>query len=98
MPTTINVEYVRPYKRHATSATESIHPSPPAPTRADGGQLEWEVEAIVDYRDRRGRKEYRVKWKGHPTPTWQPVRDVEGCPQLIQEYWDQQAARSAAED
>ena len=38
----------------------------PAPSLIDD-KKEWEVEAIVDFRERHGRGQFLVKWKGYAT-------------------------------
>ena len=57
------------------------------------GKQEFEVEQILDYRERkvgRGtRKEYLVKWIGYPLEDseWLPVRNLKNCQESIDEYW-----------
>ena len=94
MPTTINVEYLRKYHRHPTAALASQQEVPPPPELSSTGQMEWEVEAILDQRTQRGRKEYLIKWKGYPQPTWQPARDLAQCADLLQEFQQTQASTS----
>ncbi len=51
-------------------------------------EREYEVEAIVGERTRGHRKEYHVKWKGYPSHenTWEPLRNLRNCPQILSEY------------
>jgi Chromo (CHRromatin Organisation MOdifier) domain len=59
------------------------HPPPP-PIDVDGS-LEYEVDAIIDRRERkygRGKRvEYLIAWKGygHEHDTWEPARNVSNC-------------------
>ncbi len=47
-------------------------------TETEDSITEYEVEAILDYRDSTGEKEYLVKWKGYNTTEniWEPVRNL----------------------
>lgn len=60
-------------------------PPPPPPIEIDG-EIEYEVEAIVDSRIFRKRLQYRVQWKGYNELTWEPHNHVDNCPDLIQEF------------
>ena len=65
---------------------------PPLPPIEVDGELEFEVEAILEHRDlRRGgrtRREYLIKWLGYGPEhnTWEPERNVSNCADLIREY------------
>jgi hypothetical protein len=52
------------------------------------GEEEWEVEAIINHRTRRGKAEFLVHWKGYPDSerTWQPVADLGNSKDLLDEY------------
>jgi hypothetical protein len=52
------------------------------------GEEEWEVEAIINHRIRRGKTEFLVHWKGYPDSerTWQKNTDLGNSKQLIAEY------------
>lgn len=53
---------------------------------SDEDEDEWEVEAIVDKRIRRGRVQYLVKWRGWPgDPTWEFAENCQ-CFNLIAAY------------
>ncbi len=47
-------------------------------TEIEDSTIEYEVEAILDYRGNTGEKEYLVKWKGYSTTEniWEPVRNL----------------------
>jgi hypothetical protein len=53
---------------------------------ADEG--EWEVEAIVNSRKRKGRVQYLVKWLGFSDSenSWQYEEDLVNCPEKVEEY------------
>jgi hypothetical protein len=40
--------------------------------------VEFEVEAICNKRERGGRSEYLVKWKGYVRTTWEPIQHLDG--------------------
>ena len=64
---------------------------PPDPELVDG-ELEYEVESILDVRTRQygrgSRKEYLVEWKGYPLweCTWEPASALANAPELIKEF------------
>ena len=49
---------------------------------------EYEVEMIVNHRNRKGNIEYLVKWKGydHFQNTWEPIENLVYSKELIDEY------------
>ena len=59
----------------------------PAPTLID--DEEWEVEAILDFRERHSRGQFLVRWKGYPTSenSWEPVEGLENAEDLVQGRW-----------
>ena len=52
------------------------------------GEEQWEVEAILDKRTLRGKEHYLVWWKEFFTKhdSWQPAKNVEGAPKLVNVY------------
>ena len=84
-PSAINVQYLRKYCRLAAAEGLCSHPPPPTVTR-NAGDPEWEVEEIMEQRTRGCRREYLLKWKGYPQPTWVPGKDLTGCRELLEEF------------
>lgn len=87
---TVNVRFLKPY------ATSPTTPAPPPPVGATArGEKLWEVEKIVGERTRRGRTQYRVRWKGYGVQgdTWEPANEMEQFHILLAEY---RATRPAA--
>jgi transposase InsO family protein len=58
---------------------------PPPPVEIDG-EAEYEVEAIVDSRIRRGRFQYFVQWTGYDEKTWEPPEHVQHAPDAVNEF------------
>ncbi|KAH0606111.1 uncharacterized protein H6S33_003772, partial [Morchella sextelata] len=58
---------------------------PPPPVEVEG-QEEWEVENILDSRNRRGRFEYLVKYAGYDEASWQPLSDVEHSTDIVKRF------------
>lgn len=61
----------------------------PMPVAIDPeGEPEWEVEAILQERRRKGVKQYLVKWLGWPDTynQWEPEKNLNGSQDLIREY------------
>jgi hypothetical protein len=65
------------------------HNDPPPPVEIEG-ELEYEVEEILDMRKRRNQIQYLVKWKGYEGTeeerTWEPVKNLENAKDLIEKY------------
>ena len=67
---------------------------PPPPPIELEGELEYEVEKILDKRTykigRRNRLEYLIQWRGydHAHDSWEPVSNLLHCRESIQPYED----------
>jgi hypothetical protein len=64
---------------------------PPPPPELIGTEFEYEVEAVLSHRFKRGNKiEYLTRWKGygHEHDTWEPEENCVNSSELITEYWD----------
>ncbi len=74
-----------PYK--APEFAGQKKPSPPPPDIID--QIpEYEVEEILNERERRGKREYFVHWKGYPREerTWEPIENLANAQRAITDY------------
>ena len=62
------------------------------------GELQWEVEFIVDHKFRRQQLLYRIRWKsfGDAEDTWEPIENLTHCAALILDYWTQHSTTAAA--
>jgi hypothetical protein len=80
-----NVFHIR-LLRHYTDSPNGCK-AVPLPTVIDG-ELEYEVEAILDDKLLNKQKWYLVKWKGFPTEdnTWEPSYNLTNCSTLLQQY------------
>jgi hypothetical protein len=49
---------------------------------------EYKVEEILNHKQVSGKPYYLMKWKGYNTSenTWEPIKNLTGCHQLIQQY------------
>jgi hypothetical protein len=65
---------------------ERVLPPPPPVEIQD--HTEYEVDAILTHRVRRGKVLYLVKWKGYDDTenTWEPVESLENTKELLKEY------------
>jgi hypothetical protein len=60
--------------------------APPPPPIEVEGELEYEVERIVDSRLFRRQLQYRVIWKGYPEANWEPAAHVTHCAELVSSF------------
>lgn len=73
-------------------------PAPEIVEREDGAEPEWIVEKILAWRLFRNRDlQYLVKWKGFPIEesTWEPISNLTGSQELIQEFEERSRNRPA---
>ena len=79
----INVSQLRLYKEPAAGQ----HTTPLEPVEVEG-QLEYEVEEVLDSRLKRGKLEYLVKWSGYTNEynTWEPVSNLENSKEAIEDF------------
>jgi hypothetical protein len=64
---------------------------PPPPPKFFGTEFEYEVEAVLSHRFKRGNKiEYLIRWKGygHAHDIWGPEENCVNSSEFITEYWD----------
>ena len=61
--------------------------APPLPEVIEG-DLEYEVERLVDHRRMGESLEFLVRWKGYQPcdDTWEPQSNLKNCPKLLKEY------------
>jgi len=50
---------------------------------------EWEVEEVLDHRERYGKAQSLVKWKGYPNSdnSWEPLECLKNAMDLVQAWW-----------
>jgi len=60
----------------------------PPPLTLIQGQKEWEVEKILDSRQKHRKNKYLVKWKGYTQgdDTWEPEDNLQNEGEKLQEY------------
>ena len=69
-----HVSLLRPYFEDSSNPKQPL----PDPVSFDAESAEYEVDAVLQQRTRRGRKEYLVHWKGYPDTenSWVSHRDL----------------------
>ena len=87
-----HVSLLRPYPVDAGRR----RPEKPMPLLLDEDGDWYEIDAVLDTRLSRGRRQYLVKWKGQDESCneWGPEADVAEV--AVQEFWAERAARRAA--
>ena len=85
------VSLLEPYNRRSEEAELD---SPPVVVLPDGE--EYEVEAILNTRRRRGTTEYLIKWTGYPDweISWELEKNLQNAKKLLEEFksrWGQKA-------
>jgi len=80
----MNVSRLRPYKEPRITGQETT----PAPPVEINGELEYEVEQILDSRLRRGQLQYLVKWQGYTEEhnTWEPLANLTNAQDAIDAF------------
>lgn len=56
--------------------------APPPPSMEVDGEIEWEVEDVLDSKMLNRSLQYLVKWTGYDNPTWEPAESVSGLAAL----------------
>jgi hypothetical protein len=79
-----HVSLLEPYRANDIAGRTA---PPPPPIDIDG-ELEFEVEAVLDSRMVRGRLKYLVAWKGYEEHTWEADTNLEHAPELVKEFHD----------
>ncbi len=57
----------------------------------------FEVESILDRRERRGKVEYKIKWRKIDEITWEPKANLAGCPRLLRAFEEERKASSSTD-
>ena len=89
---------------HVSQLAEYHHSGayqPPPPAELLEGELEYEVDSIIDHRLQRTSVksrpsfDYLVRWRGFGSDhdTWEPERNLKNASEVVQTYWDQYKAK-----
>lgn len=71
--------------------------SDPSSSSSSSSQEEgvFEVESILDRRERRGKVEYKIKWRKVDEITWEPKANLVGCPRLLRAFEEERKTSSS---
>lgn len=59
---------------------------PPPVVISNEDSSTYEVESILDSRIRRNKLQYLVRWTGYEDTTWEPIKNLSGCRELVNEF------------
>lgn len=78
----------------------AIPQSPPPDPITVSGQLEYEVEAILDSKRYRNSVRYLVHWKGYDASerTWEPISALANCNDLVLEFHERNPTKPQANE
>jgi len=62
---------------------------------SEPSEEEYEIEAIVGKRKRKGKSHYRVKWAGYGSEdnTWEPLQNLQNCLDKIEKFEAEASAK-----
>jgi len=85
------------YRANKIEGRKQLNLSPP---EIVNGELEYEVEGILDSRIQRSKLQYLVEWKGYGPEerTWEPVENLENAKEAIAAFHRRHPNRPAATD
>ena len=84
LPTVYHQSKLRKYNR-TTRPDERIN-MPPQPLEFIDGYVIFEVDAILDHRTLRGKRQYQLRWKGTSETSWEDEVNLTGCVALLRQY------------
>ena len=84
MPTAYHRSKLKRYFRPDPEQTR-LSP-PPAPLIFEEGEVEYEVEEVLDHREVRGKRQYLLQWKGTQESSWEWETNMQGCMELLKDY------------
>jgi transposase InsO family protein len=78
-------------EKYHSRAGEGEQPEILPPPEIIDGEEEWEVEEILDSKNKGKAKKYLVKWVGYPTDfnQWVPAADLANAPDMLKSYEEQ---------
>ena len=84
-----HISLLKPYKDPGEVLDRPLPRNPP-PTEIVDDYEEFEVEHVLDKRQRRRRTEYLVEWKGYPPyeATWEPQSNLKNASEAIRAFED----------
>ena len=85
VPKTQNVRFLKPF--HPSPARFDGRPMPEValPTLVDG-EIEWEVQTILNHRNLKSGLKYLVQWKNTNQTQWLREHNLANCPDLLHQY------------
>ena len=79
-----NVRHFKPY--YMTSEEHQAYRQQAPPPLSEQAPDVYEVDHIADCWKKRDGLHYLVHWKGYPNPTWEPLKNLSGCKQALQDF------------
>ena len=82
-----DVFHVSLLEKYIPNVIPGRHAEPPPPVVVEG-ELEYEVDQILDSRIFRGTLQYLVSWKGYDIGdcSWEPLENLANCEESLEEF------------
>ena len=78
------MRHFKPY--YMTSQEHQAYRQQAPPPVSDQTPDVYEVDHISDCWKKRDGLYYLVHWKGYPNPTWEPLKNLSGCKESLQDF------------
>src|SRR5690606_2159241 len=87
---TFHASLLKPYHENDNERfpNRALSKPPPVVIEIDSDEHEWEAERLLDFKVKKGKDHYLVRWKGYGKneDTWEPVGNLGNAKELIEDF------------